>query len=124
MSFFNFRRPDKIFPFHLRRPFFSHKTGKNAPGTTAHPISSDLSCSIRSQHFGVFTPLLHCCTSEFTTTTAQLLFYNCKLPFTSAEIVISCTLKYALHVAYRHTLHWLPVARPGICELCRLVLVS
>ena len=34
--------------------------------------------------------------SKFTTTTAQFPFYNCKLHFTAAQIVISCTLKYAL----------------------------
>src|SRR6218665_816774 len=34
--------------------------------------------------------------SKFTTTTAQFSFYNCKLHFTTAQIVISCTLKYAL----------------------------
>ena len=49
-----------------------------------------------SQKFSVFTPLFHSRTSKFTTTTAQLPFYNCKLHFTTAEIVISCTLKYAL----------------------------
>jgi len=49
-----------------------------------------------SQHFSVFTPLFHSRTSKFTTTTAQFPFYNCKLHFRTAEIVISCTLKYAL----------------------------
>src|SRR6218665_2233685 len=40
------------------------------------------------------TPHLHTDTSKLTT--AQFTFYNCKLHFTTAEIVISCTLKYAL----------------------------
>jgi len=42
--------------------------------------------------------LFHCSSSssKFTTTTAQFPSYNCKLNFTTAQIVISCTLKYAL----------------------------
>jgi|SRR6218665_1868477 len=62
-------------------------------------ISSDLFFIIHStfsKNFSVFTPLFHPRTSKFTTTTAQLPFYNCKLHFTTAEIVIGCTLKYAL----------------------------
>src|SRR6218665_2247495 len=62
-------------------------------------ISSNLSFIIQStfsQNFSVFTLLFHSGTSKFTITTAQLPFYNCKLHFTTAEIVISCTLKYAL----------------------------
>ena len=47
-----------------------------------------------------FTPFLstlfHSSSSKSTTTTAQFPFYNCKLHFTTAQIVISCTLKYAL----------------------------
>src|SRR6218665_831398 len=43
-----------------------------------------------------FSTLFHCCSSKFTTITAQFQFYNCKLHFTSAEIGIGCTLKYAL----------------------------
>src|SRR6218665_2222215 len=42
-----------------------------------------------------FSTLFHCSSSKFTTTTAQFQFYNCKLHFTTAQIVISCTLKYA-----------------------------
>src|SRR6218665_2461291 len=64
-------------------------------------ISSSLSFIIQStfsKHFSVFTPLFHSRTSKFTTTTAQLPFYNCKLHFTISEIVISCTLKYALMI--------------------------
>jgi len=34
--------------------------------------------------------------NKVTTTTAQFTFYNCKLHFTTPEIVISYTLKYAL----------------------------
>jgi len=83
------------------RPFFSHflafyiSTIQNAASTTAQAISSDLSFIIHwtfSQHFAIF----HFRTSKFTITTAQFPFYNCKLHFTAAEIVISCTLKYAL----------------------------
>src|SRR6218665_2195636 len=44
-----------------------------------------------------FSTLSPCSSSKFTTTTAQFPFYNCKLHFTTAQIVISCTLKYALH---------------------------
>jgi len=33
---------------------------------------------------------------QFTTTTAQFSFFNCKFDFTTAEIVISYMLKYAL----------------------------
>src|SRR6218665_2232957 len=43
-----------------------------------------------------FATLFHCSSSKFTITTAQFPFYNCKLHFTTAEIGISCTLKYAL----------------------------
>jgi len=39
---------------------------------------------------------LHCSCSKFTTTTSQFPFYNSKLHFTTAQIVISCTLKYSL----------------------------
>src|SRR6218665_956376 len=69
---------------------------KNGPGTTAHTQSLLTFLPALRLNFGVFTPLFHCCTSKFTTTTAQLRFYNCKLRFTTAQIVISCTLKYAL----------------------------
>ena len=66
---------------------------------TFQPLTNHCRYNIQStfsQHFSVFTPLFHSRTSKFTTTTAQLPFYNCKLHFTTAEIVISCTLKYAL----------------------------
>ena|SRR6218665_672908 len=43
-----------------------------------------------------FSTLFHCSSSTFTTTTAQLPFNNCKLHFKTVQIVISCTLKYAL----------------------------
>src|SRR6218665_707038 len=43
-----------------------------------------------------FSTLFHCSSSKFTTTTAQFQFYSCKLHFTTAQIVISCMLKYAL----------------------------
>ena len=79
---------------------FYISTIQNAAGTTAQAISSDL-CFIHSTfslNFPVFTPLFHSRTSKSTTTTtAQLPFYNCELHFTTAEIVISCTLKYALY---------------------------
>ena len=69
------------------------------PQKFAQAISSYLSFIIHStfsQHFSIFTPLFHTPTSKFTTTTAQLPFYNCKLHFITAEIIISRTLKYAL----------------------------
>src|SRR6218665_2228506 len=53
-------------------------------------------CIVHSQNFTLFSILFYCSSSKFTTTTAQLPFYNCKLHFTTAQIVISCTLKYAL----------------------------
>jgi len=43
-----------------------------------------------------FTPVFDPAADKVTTTTAQFTFYNCKFHFTTAEIVISCTLKYAL----------------------------
>jgi len=68
----------------------------NATGTTAQ---TNLFASIvlkisRSSAF--FSTLFHCSSSQFTTSTAQFPFYNCKLHFTTAQIVISCKLKYAL----------------------------
>jgi len=48
-------------------------------------------------HFSpFFSTLFHCSSSKFTTTTAQFPFCNCKLHFTTAQIVISCKIKYAL----------------------------
>src|SRR6218665_3603699 len=70
----------------------------NAAGTTAQPTF----CIIHSQILKIspfppfFSTLFHYSSSKFTTTTAQFPFYNCKLHFTTAQIVISCTLKYAL----------------------------
>jgi len=97
LSFFHF-----FYQQNFWRPFFSHFLHflQNAAGTTAQPISSDLSCIIHSQNLPLFTPLFHSCSSKFTTTTAQFPFYDCKLHFTTAEIVISCTLKYALGWRY------------------------
>src|SRR6218665_844629 len=69
-------------------------------------ILSFLIHSTFSQHFSVSTTLFHSRTSKFTTTTAQLPFYNCKLHFTTAEIGISCTLKYALTVSIIVTTIW------------------
>jgi len=46
--------------------------------------------------FLVFTPVFDPHIYKVTTTAAQFTFYNCKLHFTIAEIVISYTLKYAL----------------------------
>src|SRR6218665_1436782 len=54
-----------------------------------------------TQHFLFFSPLFHPQTYKVTTTTAQSTFYNCKLHFTTAEIVIGCTLKYALSCGSR-----------------------
>ena len=52
--------------------------------------------------FVLFTPVCDPHTYKVTTrpTTAQFIFYNCKWHFTTAEIVISYTLKYALLQAY------------------------
>ena len=49
-----------------------------------------------SRFSAFFSTLFHCSSSKFTTTTAQFPFYNCKLHITTTQIVISCTLKYAL----------------------------
>src|SRR6218665_2568365 len=96
LPFFNFLYQNllTIF-FSFFKSHFLHFL-QNAAGTTAQSISSDLSCIIHSQNLPLFTLLFHSCNSKFTTTTAQLPFYNCKLHFTTAEIVISCSLKYAL----------------------------
>ena len=98
------------FPKKFRRPFFSNFPQNFSisllffyfrhekfwrPGTiTAQPTF----CIIHSQNFAFFTisTLFHCSSSKFTTRTAQFPFYNCKLHFTTAQIVISCKLKYAL----------------------------
>jgi len=45
---------------------------------------------IRSK-FVAFTPVCDPVTYKVTTTTAQFIYYNCKLHFTTAEIVISYT---------------------------------
>ena len=50
-----------------------------------------------SRFSAFFSMLFHCSSSKFTTTTAQFPFYNCKLHFTTTQIVISCTLKCALY---------------------------
>ena len=47
-----------------------------------------------------FHPFFDSHTYKITTTTAQFTFYNCKLHFTIAEIVISYMLKYALICCY------------------------
>ena len=68
------------------------------------------------QHFSLFSPLF----DPHTTTTAQFTFYNCKLHFTTAQIVISCTLKYALvlHIRIKFTkIHYRPkqgLGRKGV----------
>src|SRR6218665_386550 len=50
---------------------------------------------LKMSHFSsFFSTFFHCSSSKLTTTTAQFPFYNCKLHFTTAQIVISCTLKY------------------------------
>src|SRR6218665_2772356 len=52
---------------------------------------------LKISRFSPFFPTpFHCSSSKFTTTTAQFPFYNCKLHLTTAQIVISCTLKNAL----------------------------
>ena len=60
---------------------------------------------LKISRFSVFHPSFTLFfTSKFTTTTAQFTVYNCKLHFTTAEIVISCTLKYALGHNYTYIL--------------------
>src|SRR6218665_615881 len=70
-------------------------------GIVLHPLQLHKStfCIIHSQDFTLFSIIFYAfplSSSKFTTTTAQFPFYNCKLHFTTAQIVISCTLKYAL----------------------------
>src|SRR6218665_719947 len=77
-------------------PYFYHDAFMHHPMHLLDAPGHFIVNSKCSQHFSVFTPLFHSRTSKFTTTTAQLPFYNFKLHFTTAEIVISCTLKYAL----------------------------
>src|SRR6218665_1600903 len=71
----------------------------NAPSTTAQTAFS----IIHSQNvtlFLSFSTLFHFSYSKFTTICTIPGLYNCclncKLHFTTAQIVISCTLKYAL----------------------------
>ena len=52
--------------------------------------------SRHSLEISPFQPCFDPHTYKVTTTTAQFTFYNCKLHFITAEIVISFTLKYAL----------------------------
>src|SRR6218665_1354184 len=52
--------------------------------------------SVIPSKFLLFSPVFDPHTYKVTTTIAQFTFYNCKLHFTTAEIVISYTLKYAL----------------------------
>ena len=47
------------------------------------------------RNLSFFTSVFDPHTYKVTTTTAQITFYNFKLHFTTAEIVISYTLKYA-----------------------------
>ena len=88
---------------YFRRPFFSHflhflcvSPLATAAGTTAQPTFLHHSFSKFHLFPPFFSTLFHCFSSKFTTTTAQFWFYNCKLHFTTAQIVMSCTLKYAL----------------------------
>src|SRR6218665_2407229 len=55
-----------------------------------------------SRFSAFFSTLFHSSSSKFTSTTAQFPFFNCKLHFTTAQIVISCTLKYALQFGQNH----------------------
>ena len=86
----------------LQQPFFGHflhflcfSPSKRCRYNCTNQLfaSSILKISCLS---AFFSTLFHCSSSKFTTTTAQLPFYKCKLHFTTAQIVISCTLKYAL----------------------------
>src|SRR6218665_960907 len=65
-----------------------HSSIQNAVSTTALQAISSHHFPSFSQHFSIFTPLFHSRTSKFTTITTQFPFYNCKLHYTTAEIVI------------------------------------
>ena len=71
----------------------------NAAGRIQQYCTNQLFASFilkMSRFSAFFYTLFHCSSSKFTTTSAQFPFYYCKLHFTTAQIVISCTLKYAL----------------------------
>ena len=74
------------------------KHNKYKSTTAPKKVSDDHFC-----HFlkiSRFTPLFrlsHLQSYNFNCTIHPLVLYNCKFHFTTAEIVISCTLKYALH---------------------------
>jgi len=111
----NFRRPffshlQKNFDFiHKKcwRPFFSHflyflwfSPSKRCRYYRIQQYCTNqlfASFILKMSRFSAFFyTLFHCSSSKFTTTSAQFPFYYCKLHFTTAQIVISCTLKYAL----------------------------
>ena len=89
------------FPKNFRRPFLviSSVSYIFQPKDSEYNYTTNFSQSF-SSHFSTFflhfSTLFHCSCSKFTTTTAQFPFYNCKFHFSTAQIVISCTLKYAL----------------------------
>ena len=78
------------------RPFLCHSPSYKYKSTAAHQnflwpslvIPPKFVC-FRSSHLQSYS-------YNFTITTAQFTFYSCKWHFTTAEIVISYTLKYAL----------------------------
>src|SRR6218665_3307475 len=70
-----------------------------------------------SRFSAFFSKLFHCSSSKFTTTAAQFPFYNCKLHFTTAQIVISCTLKYALVLFAGESLRCTIKVRLCVCSV-------
>ena len=101
----NFRPPNILkFPVkkcfisqNFRRPFFSDflhflcfSPSKRCRYNCTNQLFASFILKI-SRFSAFFSTLFHCSSS-----TAQFPFYNCKLHFTNAHIVISCTLKYAL----------------------------
>src|SRR6218665_1375508 len=68
-----------------------------------------------SRFSAFFSTLFHYSSLKFTTTAAQFPFYNCKLHFITAQIVISCTLKCALYIIYYLLLLWIYYYVSYIC---------
>src|SRR6218665_1984647 len=87
-----------LLPGHILRKVYNSRERKNISDlqTTAQPTSFNRTVHTFLHFLLHFSTLFHCSCSKFTTATAQFPFYNCKFHFTTAQIVISCTLKYAL----------------------------
>jgi len=96
----NFHVPKFLTTFFSHSPEFSPvlTAQLQLPSTNVQlhtKISYDLFYSF-PRNLSFFTPVFNPHTYKVTTTTAQFTFYNCKWHLTTAEIVISYTLKYAL----------------------------